>query len=46
MVVGSCPMIGGVGGFGYFFDVLIASLLFSAIFFGVYYFVVKQKIKK
>jgi hypothetical protein len=46
MVVSSCPMTGSVGGFGYFFDVLIASSLFSAIFFGVYYFVVKQKIKK
>ncbi|MFH1317155.1 MAG: hypothetical protein ABII01_06550 [Candidatus Woesearchaeota archaeon] len=37
MVYGSCPMYGGFGFGGMFFNLIAGALIFSVIFWGIYY---------
>jgi len=46
MAFEGCPMYGGYGGTGgYFLNWIIGALIFSAVFWAIYYLLIKNKVE-
>lgn len=46
MVYESCPMFAGYGASGFYLNWIIVAIIFSLIFWGVYYLLIKNKLIK